>query len=56
MGIIKEAKNVDLSTKSKPWTEKELTDFRKLMHGIKARNAKRKEPSLRSKSRQKQHA
>jgi hypothetical protein len=42
MGLIKEPKNVDLSTKSKPWTEQELSDFRKIMHDIKAKNAKRK--------------
>lgn len=42
MGLIKEPKNVDLSTKSKPWTEKELADFRKLMQEIKSKNAKRK--------------
>ena len=49
MGLIKEPKNVDLSTKSKPWTEQELTDFRKIMQGIKAKNAKRKVRSLRLK-------
>lgn len=42
MGLIREPKNVDLSTKSKPWTEKDLADFRKLMQTLKARNAKRK--------------
>lgn len=42
MGLIKEPKNVDLSTKSKPWTEKELDDFRKIMQAIKDKNAKRK--------------
>jgi hypothetical protein len=31
MGLIKEPKNVDLSTKSEPWTEQELADFRKIM-------------------------
>ncbi|MDZ4810191.1 MAG: hypothetical protein SGI96_18290 [Bacteroidota bacterium] len=50
MGLIKEPKNVDLSTKSKPWTEQELTDFRKIMQDIKAKNAKRKERSLRLKT------
>lgn len=55
MGLIKEPKNVDFSTKSEPWTEQELADFRKLMHDIKARNAKRQERSLRTKSKQKQH-
>lgn len=42
MGLIKEPKNVDLSTKSEPWTEQELADFRKIMQNIKAENAKRK--------------
>lgn len=42
MGPIKEPKNVDLSTKSEPWTENELADFRKLMEEIKANNKKRK--------------
>ena len=35
MGLIKEPKNVDLSTKSEPWTEQELADFRKIMQEIK---------------------
>lgn len=42
MGLIKEPKNVDLSTKSEPWTERELADFRKIMKAIKERNAKRR--------------
>jgi hypothetical protein len=42
MGLIKEPKEVDLSTKSEPWTEEELIDFRKLMNGIKLKNAKRR--------------
>lgn len=42
MGLIKEPKNVDFSTKSEPWTEKELSDFRKIMKDIKAKNAKRR--------------
>ncbi len=50
MGLIKEPKNVDLSTKSEPWTEQELSDFRKIMLSIKAKNAKRKEIALRVKS------
>jgi hypothetical protein len=50
MGLIKEPKNVDLSTKSEPWTEQELADFRKIMQDIKAKNAKRKERSLRLKT------
>ncbi len=46
MGLIKEPKNIDLSTKSEPWTEQELSDFRKIMQDIKAKNAKRKEKAL----------
>lgn len=42
MGLIKEPKHIDLSTKSEPWTEKELMDFRKIMQDLKAKNAKRK--------------
>jgi len=49
MGLIKEPKNIDLSTKSEEWTEKELIDFRKLMKEIKAKNAKRKSTSAKSK-------
>jgi hypothetical protein len=56
MGLIKEPKNVDLSTKSEPWTEQELVDFRKIMQNIKAKNAKRKERSLRLKADKKQLA
>jgi hypothetical protein len=47
MGLIKEPKNVDLSTKSEPWTEQELIDFRKIMQKIKAKNEKRRERTLR---------
>jgi hypothetical protein len=46
MGLIKEPKDIDLSTKSEPWTEQELSDFRKIMQEIKAKNAKRKEKYL----------
>lgn len=46
MGLIKEPKNVDLSTKSEPCTDKELADFRKIMQAIKTKNAKRKERTL----------
>lgn len=56
MGLIKEPKNVDLSTKSEPWTEKELVDFRKIMQDIKDKIAKRKERSLRLKADKKQPA
>ncbi|MFS8082923.1 MAG: hypothetical protein ACMG51_05685 [Ginsengibacter sp.] len=56
MGLIKEPKNVDLSTKSEPWTEQELADFRKIMRDIKAKNTKRKERSLRLKTKKTQPA
>jgi hypothetical protein len=38
MGLIKEPKNVDFSVQSKPWTEEELIEFRKLMTELKAKN------------------
>ena len=43
MELIKEPREIDFSTKSEPWTEKELVEFRKIMHGIKNKNAKKKE-------------
>ena len=43
MGLIKEPREIDFSTKSEPWTEKELVEFRKIMQGIKNKNAKQKE-------------
>ncbi len=42
MGLIKEPKNVDFTVQSKPWTEEELRDFRKLMAKLKEKNALRK--------------
>ena len=51
MGLIKEPKNIDLSTKSEPWTEQELSDFRKIMHNIKEKNAKQKVRALNLKTR-----
>ena len=42
MGLIKEPKNVDFTVQSKPWTEEELRDFRKLMTELKAKNATKK--------------
>jgi hypothetical protein len=54
MGLIKEPKNVDLSTKSEPWTEEELADFRKIMQSIKVRNAKRRERVLKAAEKSKQ--
>ena len=56
MGIIKEPKNVDLSTKSEPWTEEELFDFRKIMQKIKEKNVRRKERVIRQKTTAKQPA
>lgn len=38
MGLIREPKNVDFTKQSKPWTEEELRDFRKLMAKLKSRN------------------
>ena len=49
MGLIKEPVNVDLSSKSEPWTEEELVDFRKIMTEIKVKNAKRKQISMQPK-------
>jgi hypothetical protein len=46
MGLIKEPKDIDFSTKSEPWTEQELSEFRKIMQEIKSRNAKIKQESL----------
>ncbi|MEO8146874.1 MAG: hypothetical protein ABI723_04505 [Bacteroidia bacterium] len=42
MGLIREPKNVDFTVESKPWTEEELRDFRKLMNELKSKNSKRK--------------
>lgn len=56
MGLIKEPRNVDLSTQSEPWSEQELADFRKIMQDIKAKNAKSKERSLRPKTKKTQTA
>jgi hypothetical protein len=47
MGLIKEPRHLDLSTKSEPWTEQELSDFRKIMQEIKIKNAKRKQKVFR---------
>ena len=54
MGLIREPKEVDMSMKSEPWTEKELAEFRTIMQNIKTKNAKRKERSLKLRSKQKQ--
>jgi hypothetical protein len=42
MGIIREPKHIDLSTKSEPWNAEELADFRKIMQEIKQRNKRPK--------------
>ncbi|MEP7255862.1 MAG: hypothetical protein ABI666_08785 [Ferruginibacter sp.] len=42
MGLIKEPKNIDFTVQSKPWTEEELRDFRKLMAELKAKNKKKR--------------
>ena len=42
MGLIKEPKNVDFTVQSKPWTEEELRDFRKLMTKLKEKNVSKK--------------
>jgi hypothetical protein len=41
MGLIKEPKNIDFTVNSKPWTEDELQDFRKIMTKLKAKPRKR---------------
>lgn len=41
MGLIKEPKNVDFVVNSKPWTDKELIDFRKIMNELKAKTRKK---------------
>lgn len=52
MTPIKEPKNIDFSKKSEPWTEKELSDFRKVMQKIKSKNTKTKKSTLRRKNRE----
>ena len=49
MGLIREPKNVDFTVQSKPWTEEELRDFRKLMTKLKAKNASGKHRVTKSK-------
>lgn len=51
MTPIKEPKNIDFSKESEPWTEKELSEFRKIMEGIKLKNDKSKKRALRVKNR-----
>ena len=40
MGTINEPREIDMMIQSEPWTEKELSDFRKLMAEQKAKRAK----------------
>ena len=49
MKPIKEPENIDFSKKSEPWTEKELSEFRKIMQEIKSKNKKLKKRALRVK-------
>ncbi len=46
MGLIREPKNVDFTVESKPWTDEELRDFRKLMKEIKEKNAKKRAKAI----------
>jgi len=55
MGLIKEPINSDFSNKSEPWTEKELSDFRKIMQDIKAKNAKKNKTKLKERIAQPTH-
>ncbi len=41
MGLIREPKNIDFTVNSKPWTEDELRDFRKLMNDLKTKSRKK---------------
>ena len=41
MRLFKEPKNVDFSTKSEPWKEEDLAEFRILMNELKSKNATR---------------
>lgn len=50
MTPIKEPGNIDVSKKSEPWTEKELSEFRKIMQEIKSKNNKSKKRILRVKN------
>ncbi|MCF8426610.1 MAG: hypothetical protein K9H61_12030 [Bacteroidia bacterium] len=50
MGLIREPKNVDFTVKSKPWTEEELRDFRKLMVDIKVKKGKARKTVTKTKS------
>jgi hypothetical protein len=47
MSIVKEPKGVDFLVKSEPWTDKELSDFRKLMNKQKSELSKEKRSKIR---------
>lgn len=41
MKLVREPKNIDFSTKSTPWKEEDLADFRVLLKELKAKNSGR---------------
>ena len=49
MGLIKEPKEVDFTLESKPWTGKELAEFRKLMQSIKLKRTNKNATKIESK-------
>lgn len=49
MGLIKEPKEVDFTLESKPWTVKELAEFRKLMQSIKSKRTNKNATKIESK-------
>ncbi|HPH99226.1 MAG TPA: hypothetical protein PK772_02735 [Chitinophagaceae bacterium] len=49
MGLIKEPKEVDFTLESKPWTVKELAEFRKLMQSIKLKRTNKNATKIESK-------
>jgi len=49
MGLIREPKNVDFTVQSELWTKAELSDFRKLMAELKAKNAVKRNRQVQSK-------
>ena len=40
MGLVKEPREIDFIIQSEPWTDKELSDFRKLMEEQKSKRLK----------------
>lgn len=49
MGLIKEPKEIDFTIESKPWTAKELAEFRKIIQGIKSKRIKKNLTKIESK-------